>query len=487
MRPMKLRPQLLLLALAAGVCAFSAGLLAGWMAAASPDESQLRIALCAAAALLAPLLLALAAGSRLAGSITALVAIPKSLLRGQAAEVPGAIRVGEAAQCARVLVHASNAMLAREARLRAADRSKDEFVAMLGHELRNPLGTLAAAAYVLDKSPSPQATQRAAAIVARQVHHMSHLIEDLLDVNRVTLGKVSLNRQPLDLGRVVDATMREWQLSGRLANHKLRLELDAVWARADEARFEQIVSNLIGNAVKYTPQGGRIAVSLRRDRDTAVLRVHDSGIGMLPELAARVFDLFMQGESAGERGRAGLGIGLTLVKHLAELHGGKAFAASSGPGQGSVFTVTLPAIEPRLEPAGAPQAGAQRATHRVLLIEDNDDQRRMLSGALSADGHEVYEAVDAASGLEAAARVDADVAIVDLRLPDLDGFQVAEKLRGRAGLALIALTGNGRADSRRRAQEAGFDEYVTKPIAPDRLARLMDVALTAKRRRAELH
>ena len=489
MRPMKIRPQLALFALGSSLCTAALAALAGWIAARESlplsDQAALWIALCALGALLLPLLLGLALARQIGASFAALAGIPKSAVLGRRAETPPGLPIVEAAQCARVLVHAANVVLAREAALRAADRSKDEFIAMLGHELRNPLGTLSAAAYVLGKSAGQDAGgTRATAIVERQVLHMSRLIEDLLDVNRITRGKVSLNRQPLNLAEVVEKTMREWRLSGQLEKHELRLELDRVWARADEARFEQIVSNLIGNAVKYTPDGGRIAVSLRRDRDTAVLRVHDSGVGMPPELAARVFDLFMQGENAQERGRGGLGIGLSLVKHLAELHGGKAFAASSGPGQGSVFTITLPAIEPRLEHAYAGANGAQRQAHRVLLIEDNDDVRRSLSSALSADGHKVYEAASASTGLEAAARVDADVAIVDLRLPDLDGYQVAEKLRHRPNLALIALTGYGQPDSRRRAQDAGFDEFVTKPIAPDRLARLMDVALANRGRRA---
>jgi two-component system, sensor histidine kinase len=489
MRPMKIRHQLTLLALASSLCSGALAALGAWIAMQGSfppsHEAAWRIALCIAGALLLPLMLALIHGQRVSESITALTAIPKSLLRGTKPEIPAAIQVGEAAQCARVLVHASNVVLARESALRAADRSKDEFIAMLGHELRNPLGTLSAAAYVLRKCSLKEAGNApATAIVERQVQHMSRLIEDLLDVNRVTRGKASLNRQPLNLSKVVEKTVRESRLSGQLDKHELRLELSEVWARADEARFEQIVSNLIGNAVKYTPEGGRIAVSLRRDRDTAVLRIHDSGVGMPAELAARVFDLFMQGENAQARTRGGLGIGLTLVKHLAELHGGKAFAASSGPGHGSVFTITLPAIEPQIEDEPARTNDVERRAHRVLLIEDNDDVRRTLSSALAADGHTVCEAATAATGLAAAERFNADVAIVDLRLPDRDGYQVAEALRSRPSLALIALTGYGQQDSRRRAQDAGFDEFVTKPIVPDRLARLMDVALAARQRRA---
>jgi CheY-like chemotaxis protein len=207
---------------------------------------------------------------------------------------------------------------------------------------------------------------------------------------------------------------------------------------------------------------------------------------MAPELAARAFDLFVQGEQQLDRGPGGLGIGLSLVKHLAELHGGKAFAASAGPGQGSIFTVTLPAIEP--QPGRPAQKKApERRRHRIVLIEDNEDARRTLAAALSLEGHQVHEAADGITGIATLSRVNPDVAVVDIGLPGVDGYKVAETLRGAPehdSMVLIALTGYGQPDSLRRAREAGFDEYVTKPIAPERLVRLMDVALDARARRA---
>jgi len=206
---------------------------------------------------------------------------------------------------------------------------------------------------------------------------------------------VSCRREPLDLAKVVRRVVDEMQLAGRLAQHELGLDLAEAWVRADDARMQQLVANLLGNAVKYTPAGGRIAIALRRDRDDAILRVQDSGVGMSPELAARVFDLFVQGETSGSRGAGGLGIGLALVRHLAELHGGKAFAASSGPGQGSVFTVTLPAIEAQDLPE-APGASAEppHASHGILLVEDNADARGTMFAVLELHGHRVYEAAD---------------------------------------------------------------------------------------------
>jgi len=373
----------------------------------------------------------------------------------------------------------------REAALRASDRAKDEFLAMLGHELRNPLAALAAVSHVLRQAPAKDAiVLKSSEVLGRQVQQMSRLIEDLLDVSRVTRGKVSLNRQPLDFSQAVEKAVSELKLSGRLDRHAIRLELSPVWVRADDARIQQIVANLIGNAVKYTPERGTIEVTLRRDRDTAVLRVRDSGIGMSAELVAKVFELFLQGEVPGRQ--AGLGIGLTLVRHLAELHGGKAFAASAGPGQGSVFTVTLPAIEPQGTSAAADEVGPSQVPRRILLVEDNADARSSLHDALRLDGHRVYEAADGESGIRTAAAVRPDVAIIDIGLPGPDGYEVASALRRtmeRPEMVLIAVTGYEQPDSLRRAREAGFDEYVTKPIAPDRLVRLIDAAFAARVRR----
>ena len=377
-----------------------------------------------------------------------------------------------------------DAARSREAALRAGDRTKDEFLAMLGHELRNPLAALAAVAHVLRAKVTDDTARNATDVLGRQIQHMSRLTEDLLDVSRVTRGKVSLNRRPLDLARAVEHALGELKLAGRLSRHDLRLDLSPVWVRADEARIEQIVANLVGNAIKYTPERGTIEVTLRRDRNTAVLRVRDSGIGMPADFVAKVFDLFVQAEGPGRQ--AGLGIGLTLVRHLAELHSGKAFAASAGPGQGSVFTVTLPAIEAQSVPATLDEVTPPQARHRILLVEDNVDARSTMLEALQLDGHQVYEAGDGESGIRTAAAVQPDVAIIDIGLPGRDGYEVASALRQTPEcpeMVLIAVTGYEQPDSMRRAREAGFDEYVIKPIAPDRLARLIDAAVAARARR----
>ena len=405
-----------------------------------------------------------------------------------AACVPTVLAVLFARRIRSRLIAAEQALAAgrlREATLRATDRAKDEFLAMLGHELRNPLAALAAAAHVLRQTKADdESALKAMDVLRRQVQHMSRLVEDLLDMNRVTRGKVSLNRQPLDFSRAVDKAVGELRLAGRLDRHDIRLDLSPVWVRADEARIEQIVTNLVGNAIKYTPARGTIEVTLRRDRNSAVLRVRDSGIGMTADLVARVFDLFVQGEGSGRQ--AGLGVGLTLVRHLAELHGGKAFAASAGPGQGSVFTIALPAIEAQPAQAASEATIAPLTPHRILLVEDNPDARSTLYEALRLDGHSVYEAADGESGIRTAAEVRPDVAIIDIGLPGRDGYEVASALRQtleRPEMVLIAVTGYEQPDSLRRAREAGFDEYVTKPIAPDRLARLIDAAFATRARR----
>jgi signal transduction histidine kinase/ActR/RegA family two-component response regulator len=441
-------------------------------------------------ALAAALLLAAGLSHRIAAPISALASVAKAMTAGQQAELPNPGGVTEIREVGRALVDAANTARTREHALRTADRTKDEFLAMLSHELRNPLGALAGAAHLLRQlAPKDETAIRATDIVGRQVQHMTRLVEDLLDVSRVTRGKISLSREPLDLARAVESVAQQWRSAGRLAKHEVRVELSSAWVRADTARIEQIISNLFGNAVKYTPEGGTVTITVRRERNAALLQVRDTGMGMSPDLAGRVFDLFVQGERSLDRSLGGLGIGLTLVKRLAELHGGTVAAASDGPGMGSVFSVSLPVIEAPMQ-AAAPPAAAEspRRLHKILLIEDNDDARRTLSLALQMSGHQVYAAPDGQAGIETADAVDPEVAVIDIGLPGINGYQVGEDLRRKPAhesMVLIALTGYGQPDSLRRARDAGFDEYITKPIEPDRLMRLIDVACAAKARRRD--
>lgn len=498
MRPMKIRSVLLLLTLGTLVPLVLLAAAAAWIigneTAPMPGQTAWFLGTGIAAACTLSILLTLRLARALSGPLASLAALARSLSSEPKGAPPAPVRIAEIAEAREALTAAGQITRAREQAMRAAERAKEEFVAMLSHELRNPLGALAAAAQVLgrlgaqDGAEKPGPAAQAIDVVGRQVEHMSRLVEDLLDVSRVARGKLSLSRQALDLAPLVEKTVLGMRASGKLDAHNVRLELSSAWVRADEARTAQIVANLVGNAVKYTPEGGRIGVTVRRDGNQAVLRVQDSGIGMAPELAARVFDLFVQGEGSVERGAGGLGIGLALVKHLADLQGGKVFAASSGPGQGSVFTVALPIIEAGTKPSATPLApAAERRRHKIVLIEDNNDARRTLMSALAMDGHQVYEAIDGTAGIRVVGEVHPEIAVIDIGLPGLNGYQVAQSLRATPeldGTVLIALTGFGQPDSARRAQEAGFDEYVTKPIAPDRLVRLMDVAIAAKGRRA---
>ena len=491
MRPMKVRSQLLLLTLVALLPVVLFAAVGAWLLIAGLSDSVLTaretvwlMGAGVAAAVILALLLAAALARKIAAPVAWIAAASKALLSGGRTAAPVNIRVLELAEAADALGKAAAAVHSRESAARDAERAKDEFLAILGHELRNPLAALAAAAYLLRQSTGRDTNASFAVdTVRRQVEHMTRLVEDLLDLNRITKGKLSLSRAPLDLAEVVARAAQAMRASGYVSKHRLRLDLAPAWARADEARVEQIAANLIGNAVKYTPEGGDITVAVRRARDVSLLSVRDSGVGMAPELVTRAFDLFVQGEQTMQHGAGGLGIGLALVKRLAELHGGSVTAASEGPGRGAEFIVSLPAIEEPMNAAPpAPARTPERRGHRILLIEDDEDARRNLRAALALDGHEVREAADGPSAIRSAAEFHPEVAIVDVNLPGLNGFQVAETLRAapeRTPL-LIALTGYSRSDSLRRARAAGFDEFLTKPIAPERLTRLIDAALARR-------
>jgi len=375
----------------------------------------------------------------------------------------------------RQLVAGARAALAEA---QAGNRARDEFLALLGHELRNPLGAMANSAQVLGLGGvPPERADRARQILVRQVHHLTRLVEDLLDVGRVTAGKLVLDRRPLELADAVERSLSALAAAGKTDRHELVVEMEPVWLDADEVRVEQIIGNLVENAVKYTPARGRIRVSVRRVEGDAVLRVQDDGIGMSPDLLARVFDLFVQGERTLERGPGGLGIGLTLVRRLVELHGGTVEAASEGAGRGSTFTVRLPAQPTPAGPlhpmAAVPEPGARR---RVLLVEDDRDARESLKSVLELAGHDVHVAEDGPSGLAAIQELAPDIALVDIGLPGLDGYEVARRVRAQPDggePVLVAVTGYGSADDRERAQGAGFDVHLVKPIAGDQLARIL--------------
>jgi signal transduction histidine kinase len=360
--------------------------------------------------------------------------------------------------------------------LERVGREKDEFLAMLGHELRNPLGAVANAMAVLNQVGSQEkAAVRARAVIDRQVEHLVGVVHDLLDVSRVTLGKIVLTRRPVDLAEVVRRSLENLDTAARTSRHDITFESEPVWVDGDEIRLEQITNNLLANALKYTPPGGRIWVTVGAEEGQAVLRVQDTGIGILADRLPLIFDLFFQGERGLDRSQGGLGIGLTLAKRLVELHGGTIAAASEGPNRGTTFTIRLP----RVAPASARReavAGDRGVRRRVLIIEDNDDAREMLKTSLEVLGHTVYEAEDGVRGVERASTLQPDVAVVDIGLPGLDGYDVARRVRALPGgtrMLLIAVTGYGQPDDRRRSREVGFDAHLVKPVGPDELDRLI--------------
>jgi PAS domain S-box-containing protein len=359
-------------------------------------------------------------------------------------------------------------------------RTKDEFLAMLAHELRNPLGTISQAVRVLEAAQGAPAT-RAHEEIARQVRHISHLIDQLLEVERVVSGKIRLNRQPLEMAEAVRRAVATFTGDARLDRH-IELSIEPVWVDGDAVRLEQVLTNIVTNAVKYTPPGGRIRVTLRADGGDAVLSVEDTGFGISPTLLPFIFDMYVQADRTLDRAQGGLGIGLTLVRRLVELHGGTIVASSEGEGHGSRFTVRLRQIPSArtssavaLPPVALPPEHRAKP-RRVLLIEDSGDAREMLRMMLQFAGHVVYDAADGDGGLELLKTLRPDVAIIDIGLPRMDGNQVARRIRAEPhgrGMLLLALTGYGCPADAQHSSDAGFDHHLVKPVDPDRLAQLL--------------
>jgi len=356
-------------------------------------------------------------------------------------------------------------------------RTKDEFLAMLAHELRNPLGAISNAVRVLERAPAGGAPAvRAHEVIARQVGHISHLIDELLDVERVVSGKIRIARQPLDLAVAVRQAVALFTGDRRL-DRQIDIVTEPVWVEWDALRLDQVLTNLVNNAVKYTPPGGQIRVALRADAGDAVLTVEDSGFGITPRLLPFIFDMYAQADRTLNRAQGGLGIGLTLVRRLVELHGGTVVASSEGEGRGSTFTVRLARIPAAAASSGVASAPDRPAKNRrVLLIEDSVDARDMLRMMLELAGHVVYDAADGARGLELMEAMRPDVGIIDIGLPRMDGYQVARRIRdvphGR-GMLLLALTGYGSSGDAHTPAEHAFDHHLVKPVDPDRLARLL--------------
>lgn len=367
---------------------------------------------------------------------------------------------------------ATNARLSIEIKERwqavRENKAKDDFLAMLGHELRNPLNAINSAIAVIGfAGVNAESANRARAIIARQSRHLSRIVDDLLDLSRVMSGKIMLSRQPMELGALMESCVDTLRTTGRTAGYELDIDTELAWVDADPTRIEQVITNLLDNAFKYTPRGGAISIRAGLEEGKVVLEIRDSGVGIAADLLPHVFDVFVQGESSLDRAQGGLGIGLALVRQLIELHGGSIEAHSDGPGLGSTFIVRLLSAAPALVRQPAAQVGTNALQCRILLIEDNEDGRDMMSTMLAEYGHVILEAADGLEGLRIAAQGAPDIALIDIGLPTIDGYEVARRLRAdpaTAEIRLIALTGYGLAEDQRLAMEAGFDLHLVKPV-----------------------
>jgi PAS domain S-box-containing protein len=366
--------------------------------------------------------------------------------------------------------------------LQRTERRMNEFLAMLAHELRNPLAPIQSALDVVARKPNDVVTAAwARDIIQRQTEQLSRLVDDLLDVSRITRGKVSLRREPVDVQATITHVVESLRpmLQDRRHTIDIGVPQEPLFIEADEARVAQILSNIVGNAIKYTPEGGRIGITVTVADDFVSLAVTDSGIGMSADLVPRVFDLFVQGERGLDRREGGLGVGLTIAKRLTELQGGTLSAASAGPGLGSRFSIELPQMRPARTPhppSGVTRIDAPATGRRVLIVDDNRDAAESLAALIELLGHEATVLYDGREALGVATARPPDVILLDIGLPGIDGFEVAQRLRdnpGRKNVRVIACTGYGREEDMRRAEDAGFDGHLVKPITAAQLEELL--------------
>jgi PAS domain S-box-containing protein len=381
----------------------------------------------------------------------------------------------------------------RAEELAAADRRKDEFLAMLAHELRNPLAPIANALEAIRLNRNDRAaTDEALDIAGRQVGHMARMLDDLLDVSRFTRGNVQLRKAPVDLATILTQAVETSRPLIEAGGHELSTSFPAapVWLEGDPTRLAQVISNLLNNAAKYTDRGGRITLTAVREGNEAIVTVRDNGFGLSAEMLPRVFDLFTQEDRSLDRAQGGLGIGLTLVRSLVQLHGGSISAQSAGPGLGSEFRIRLPALSS--VPPSPIRNGDSVSTPpspprglRLLVVDDSQDSARSLARVLKLWGYGVRVAHDGPEAIEAALSEPFDVILLDIGLPGMDGYQVAERLRAELGVdgpALVALTGYGQEEDVARSRRVGFDDHLVKPVNLDRLRELLvDPELLASR------
>ncbi len=383
----------------------------------------------------------------------------------------------ELAELNRSLAAANARLEAANAALIDADQRKDDFLAILGHELRNPLAPIRSAVEILKrKGPSDPTLERMRDMIDRQAQHMTRLVDDLLDVSRITRGKINLRLEPTDLGviakRAVEVNVPAIEARG--LEVALLAPGEPVLVNGDGVRLGQAIGNLLNNAVKYSAEGGRIEIVVKAGGDSAVVTVRDNGIGIAPEYLEHVFDLFGQVRHPRPHGQDGLGIGLALVRSLVELHGGRVEARSDGPDRGSEFTVRLPLHSPAPAEAAAPAPAAAFLTgHRILVVDDHADCLDGLATMLQVDGNEVRTATNGAEALAVPASFRPGIVLLDIRMPVMDGYAVAQELRRQAygrNAVLVALTGWGQEEHRRLSEFSGFDAHLTKPVDRDTLA-----------------
>jgi signal transduction histidine kinase/CheY-like chemotaxis protein len=364
-----------------------------------------------------------------------------------------------------------------EEKLKEASRRKDEFLAMLSHELRNPLAPIRNAAEVMRRiAPTDAGIVWARDVVERQVTHLAQLVDDLLDVSRITQGKISLKKEPVELGKVIQHSIDTARTLLDAKRHHLSVSVSGapIWIHGDFARLSQVIGNILSNAAKYTSEGGRIELGASADRGEAVISVRDNGIGIDAALLPHVFELFTQGERSLDRSQGGLGVGLTVVERLVDLHQGRVEVRSDGIGKGALFRVILPCISEVPQAADENAAStsvfaASRGGRRVLVIDDNMDAAESIAVFLRLEGHEVRTVSDGPQAVAIAQVFAPQVAVVDIGLPGMNGYEVARRLRlkGSEGPALlIALTGYGQKEDRARSTEAGFDHHFVKPADP---------------------
>ncbi len=371
-----------------------------------------------------------------------------------------------------------------QARLAAADRRKNEFLAMLGHELRNPLGPITTAVERMNQCDDPRCRCERA-VIRRQAAHLKCLVDDLLDIGRITAGNVAIRREPIEIATVVRRAIELLRPAIDHRSHELRVDVASVGlvVDGDPTRLSQIFANLLGNAAAYTDRGGHLEIGARREGDEIVVAFRDDGCGIRPEVQPTLFDLFVRGERALDRSPGGLGLGLALVKIFTELHGGTVTVESDGAGQGSTFTVRLPAsagVHAReVDASAAAPASRTRRGSRVLVVDDNEDATELLAETLGGAGYETMVAYDGPEALQRAASCPPDVVLIDIGLPGMDGYELAERLREArppGNLRLIALTGYGLDSDRARSRAAGFDVHLVKPVDLDTLVGAIEPA-----------